>query len=115
MKKIICILSIAALLCAMLLCGCNARYGKYRLVSATVKGETYTGDRLRGLGLDPDECYLQLKGGHKAILYDGITRQKMLWNDSQLWPEDSSFVYDYRIDGNQVIVTRDGDQLVFTK
>ena len=115
MKRITCILCAAALLCALLLCGCNAKTGKYRFVSATVKGQTLSGETLRSLGLDPDTCYLQLKGGHKAILFAGLIKQKMLWNDSQIWPEDNSYVYDYRFEGDQLILSRDGDRLVFQK
>lgn len=111
--KLLCVAMVLCMLLTLAACG-NA--GKYVLSAAKIDGEKYDADELEEIGLDPEDCYIELKAdgtGEVSLFGD---EEDIEWKGNEMWPEDDEDdVQEFDIDGKELTIEMDGQKLIFTK
>lgn len=114
MKKLISSILCAALILSMLLtlAGCG-NAGHYVLKEVSYGGITISAEEA---GLDPDDCYIDLKANGTAVMYMDGEENDMEWEDGEIWAvgeEDEKA--DFEIDDGELILEIEGMEMIFEK
>ena len=111
--KLLCVLMVVAMVLTFAACG---KAGTYVLSEAKIDGEKYDADELEELGLDPDDCYVELNSdgtGEVCLFGEEVDIE---WEDDEMWPEDDEDeVLEFEIDGKELTLEYEGEELIFTK
>jgi len=111
--KLLCVAMVLCMLLTFTACGVA---GTYVLSEAKINGEKYDLDEMEDLGIDPDDCYIELKsdGTGEVSLFGEET--DIEWEDDEMWPEDDEDdVLEFEIDGDELILEMEGQELIFVK
>lgn len=111
--KLLCVIMVLSMLFVFAACG---KAGTYVLSGAEIQGEEYDADDLDVLGLDPDDCYIELKSDGTGEVSLFGEEMDIEWEDDEMWPEDDEDdIQEFEIDGKDLILEYEGEKLIFTK
>lgn len=114
MKKLISSILCAALILSMLLtlAGCGVA-GRYVLKEVSYGGITMDAEEA---GMDPDDCYIEMKSDGTALMYMDGEETDMEWEDGEIWAEgEEDEKADFEIDDGELILEIEGIEMVFEK
>ena len=115
MKKLLSILFIVVLITATTACGKNM-IGTYKLMKLESSGENFTAKDLETLGI---KMQLVIKDNGKAVFSIDGDSQELTYNDKEFIGNNvetgEKEIIPYQLDGNKIIMEKNGEKLTFQK
>lgn len=114
MKKLISGVLCAALILSMLLtlAGCGVA-GRYLLKEVSYGGISMDAE---DAGMDPDDCYIEMKSDGTAVMCMDGEEVDMQWKDGEIWAEgEEDDKADFEIEDGELTIEIEGIEMVFEK
>jgi len=114
MKRIFSSILCAALVACMLLtlAGCGVA-GRYVLKEVSYGGISMDAE---DAGMDPDDCYIELKANGTGVMCMDGEEFDMEWKDGKIWPEDEKDEkVDFEVEDGELTIEAEGMEMVFEK
>ena len=115
MKKLLSILFIVVLITATTACGKNM-IGTYKLLEMESSGQKLTAKELETLGIKME---LVIKDNEKAVFSIDSDKQELTYNDKEFIGNNvetgEKESIPYQLDGNKIIMKKNGEKLTFQK
>lgn len=109
--KLLCLTLVLSTL--LTLSACSLAFGTYKLDSASMGGLTVS---LETIGMDPDECYLEMTPFGTAVMVFQGEEKDMKYGDGKIWPaDDEDDKVNFEIDGDTITIEMSGVKLIFKK